>query len=67
MTIDEMIEALQDVKEELGGDEQLRIHINCNGKGDFLDINNLMYSKIFGLRCDTNAPWWAYKNSKESI
>jgi hypothetical protein len=63
MTIDEMIEALNATRKELGGDEPVRLHISCNGKGDFLDIDNLRYSKIFGLRCECDAPWWAYKNS----
>ncbi len=63
MTIDEMLVGLTAAKEELGGDTPLTLHINCNGNGDFLSIDNLAYSKIFGLRCDVEAPWWAYKNS----
>jgi hypothetical protein len=64
MTIDQMIESLIRAKKELGGDEELRLHINCNGKGDFVDIDNLEYSKIFGLSCDVKAPWWAYEGSE---
>ena len=63
MTIDEMIESLSEAKRELGGDYKVRMHICCNGNCDFLDFDNLTYSKIFGLRCDCEAPWWAYKNS----
>jgi hypothetical protein len=66
MTIDEMIQALTDAKKDLGGDEEFRLHVNCNGYGDYLTVSDLVYSKIFGLRCDVSTPWWAYKNLKNN-
>ncbi|MCP5006583.1 MAG: hypothetical protein GY941_21975 [Planctomycetes bacterium] len=61
MTIDEMLVALTKAKEDLGGDEEFRLHICCKGKGDYVTVGDLTHSKHFGLRCDVTAPWWAYK------
>jgi len=64
MTIDEVIQAFTEAKEDLGGDYEAKLHVVCNGNGDFLTIDTILYSKIFGLRLEVDTPpWWAYKNS----
>jgi hypothetical protein len=65
ITIDQMIEVLQKAKKDLGGNEELLLHINCNGLGDFISINELSYSGLFGLHIDINPPWWYYKSAKK--
>jgi hypothetical protein len=60
-----MIEVLQKAKEDLGGDEELLLHISCNGLGDFTSINELSYSGLFGLHLDISAPWWYYKSAEK--
>lgn len=61
MTIDEMLKGLSEAKKELGGDCEVKIYVCCNGDCDFLNFDNLTYSSVFGLKCDCEAPWWAYK------
>lgn len=64
MTIDQMIESLNKAKNDLGGEENLRLHVTCNGCADVLEIDDLSYSKFLGLKCDVKPPWWAYKGSE---
>lgn len=61
VTINHMIDMLTQAKEELGGDTECRLHISCNGKADYVELDNLSYSKIFGLSTEIRAPWWVYK------
>jgi hypothetical protein len=56
MTIDEVIQAFTEAKEELGGDYEARLQVCCNGNVDFLTIDNILYSKIFGLRFEIDKP-----------
>ena len=61
MTIDDMINVLNRAKEKLGGDEELSIHLEYQGKGDFVDIEGLCQNFLGGLHLEVSAPWWAYK------
>lgn len=65
MKINEIIKALEECRDQLGGEEDLRIHLNCNGDADYVDITEITTSKVFGLRLDVTPPWWVYnKNHK---
>jgi len=64
MTIDEIITAMTQAKDELGGDYDVRLKVCCGNDCDFLNIESIAYSKIFGLRIEVNDPWWAYKKPK---
>lgn len=65
MTIDEVIASLEDAKKELGGDTEIYTEFVCNGKGACVKIQSLSWSKIFHLRFEIDAPWWAYEKSEK--
>ena len=60
ITIDDVITALQDSKEEHGGDTEIRIALSCNGNADCVEIENVVFSKVFGLRLEVSPPWWMF-------
>lgn len=63
MTIDGLVKALQEARNDIGGDTESRIHLTCNGNGDFVDILEVSNSKIFGFSIEVSEPWWVHKKA----
>ena len=65
MTIDQMISALEKAKIELGGDTTLRLHIECEGNGTFVELLTLCNSGVFGLHADITTPWFCFNKENK--
>lgn len=60
MKLDDVINSLQTARNKLGGQTELRIHLACNGNGDFVDIIEISNSQVFGLSIEVSPPWWTF-------
>lgn len=60
MKLDGLIAALTEAKKELGGDIDIRLDVECQGKADMVDIISVSHSKIFGLHMEIGTPWFFY-------
>lgn len=65
-TINEVIEALQSLKEAHGGETDITVALHCQGNADYVEIENITSSKIFGVRFEVSPPWWMYKKYKKA-